>query len=229
MCESDLPCIPETDAVVLLSGGIDSTTLLYLVARTYGVEAVEALSLHYGQRHSKELRCAELTCKNLGVRHTVVDVSGIRKLLKGSALTDDIEVPEGHYSDETMKVTVVPNRNMILLSLAMAKAISSAAGAVFYAAHAGDHLIYPDCRPEFLRAIREVAKVADFHQVKIYTPFLEWRKDRIVRLGMALGVDYSLTWSCYKGQEKACGKCGTCVERLEAFSLVGVKDPIEYA
>lgn len=213
-------------AVIILSGGVDSTTLLYkLVRENY---EVYALSFNYGQRHNKELEMAKKTCEKLGVNHKIVDISSIKELLKGNALTDNIEVPEGHYNKKNMKITVVPNRNMIFLSLAIAYAINIGVEKVYYAPHSGDHAIYPDCRPEFIETMKKVAKLCDWKKIEIETPFINIDKGDIVMLGKELGVDYSLTWSCYKGGEKPCGKCGTCIERKEAFEKAGIKDPLEY-
>lgn len=161
--------------------------------------------------------------------HQFIDLSALRAVLKGSSQTDEnFEVPEGHYTEETMKVTVVPNRNMILLAVAGAWAISLKAEYVAYAAHVGDHAIYPDCRKEFADRIAEVLETADWHSVKLMRPFLNRTKADIAALGHELKVPYELTWSCYKGGEKHCGKCGTCVERKEAFALANVPDPTEY-
>jgi 7-cyano-7-deazaguanine synthase len=150
----------------------------------------------------------------------------------GSSQTDkSVPVPEGHYEEESMKQTVVPNRNMILLALAGAWAISTKSDAIAYAAHSGDHAIYPDCRPEFTEAMSDALRLCDWHEVKLMRPFLyptPMSKADIVKLGTSLGVPFELTWSCYKGGEKHCGKCGTCVERVEAFQLAGVEDPTEY-
>ncbi len=212
-------------AVVILSGGMDSTTLLYKVlADGY---KVEALSFNYGQRHKKELRYASKTCKKLGVPHRIVDVSVINNLVQGSALTSkDISVPEGHYAQENMKLTVVPNRNMIMLALATGYAVSKDCNHVFFGAHAGDHAIYPDCRQEFVSALSAVTEIANYVPVTIHAPFLNLDKGDIAILGKELNVDYSLTWTCYKGKEKPCGKCGACVERKEAFDKAKTQDPI---
>jgi len=213
-------------SIVVLSGGMDSTTLLYkTISEGY---KPYVLSFNYGQRHKKELEYAKRTTEKLGLNHKIVDVSSINELIQGSALTSDIDVPEGHYADPNMKLTVVPNRNMIMLSLAIAYAISKGAKTVFYGAHAGDHDIYPDCRKEFVDAMKKVAKLCDYEQIDIQAPFLDIDKGDILTIGQALKVDYSLTWTCYKGLEKACGKCGSCVERLEGFENAGMVDPIEY-
>ncbi|HAB79167.1 MAG TPA: 7-cyano-7-deazaguanine synthase QueC, partial [Glaciecola sp.] len=171
---------------------------------------------------------AKHVCAELGIEHKVVDISAINSLLGGSSLTDDIAIPEGHYEADNMKSTVVPNRNMILLSLAIAYAVSLEADTVYYGAHSGDHAIYPDCRPEFVQKMDEVSRIANFQPVTISTPFVDMSKIDILARGMDLGLDYTHTWTCYNGREKACGKCGACVERLEAFSSNQQVDPIPY-
>jgi len=215
-------------SVVILSGGMDSTTLIYDVVSQGG--EVEALSFNYGQRHSKELSCAAVTCQKLSIPHKVVDLGEVGKeLLQGSALTSDIDVPEGHYEEGNMKLTVVPNRNMIMLSLAIGYGVSIKADAVYYGAHSGDHAIYPDCRKEFVEAMQKVATLCDWHELELKAPYLDMDKgDIVIRGVMELGVPYEDTWTCYKGLEKACGKCGSCQERLEAFEKAGVEDPVTY-
>lgn len=215
-------------AVVVHSGGMDSTTLLYQVLHK-GYETF-ALTFDYGQRHKKEIQYAENICKELGISWRLADLSAISPLLSGSALTSpDIKVPEGHYADENMKLTVVPNRNAIMLAIAVGYAVSIKAEAVFVGVHAGDHPIYPDCRPEFIKSFNRTAQLGtEGHAVKrfrINAPFLYMKKKDIVSVGMKLGVPYEKTWSCYKGGERHCGKCGTCVERKEAFKLAKIADP----
>jgi 7-cyano-7-deazaguanine synthase len=212
--------------VLIHSGGLDSTVLLYALHRAGHV--LHALSVDYGQRHRKELDAAVAICAELGVDHRVVDLQAVRPLLAGSALTDDRPVPEEPYDEATMRQTVVPNRNMILLSLAVAWAVSLKAEAVAYAAHAGDHATYPDCRPTFVEAMREAVRLCDWHAVELLTPFADERKEDIVRLGAELGVPLARTWSCYKGEALHCGRCGTCIERREAFVRAGVPDPTVY-
>ncbi len=212
--------------VVIYSGGMDSFTLLNQ-AIVKG-KKVYALSFNYGQKHSKELHYAQKVCDQLGVPHKVVDITSINQLLLGSSLTDDIEIPDGHYEEESMKSTVVPNRNMILLSLAVGYAVSIQAGSVYYGAHGGDHAIYPDCRPEFVNKLSAVTEIANYQPVSIVAPFLNLDKTEILKQGLAMQLDYSKTWTCYKGREKACGLCGACQERLEAFAENGVKDPLPY-
>lgn len=212
--------------VLIMSGGLDSTTLLYELLNK--AKDVCPISFDYGQRHAREIDMAQKTCEKVGIDHTIVDLSGLGGILGNNALTGKIEVPEGHYEGENMKLTVVPNRNMIMLSVAIGYAINIGANHVYYGAHAGDHAIYPDCRPEFVQAIQNVAELCHYDPIHVHAPYLYIRKDEIVALGLDLGVDYALTLTCYKGNEKACGQCGSCVERLEAFEINKAKDPIEY-
>lgn len=213
--------------IAIYSGGMDSTVLLYHL-RSQGYD-VRALSVDYGQRHRKELESARSICHITGIPHEVADLRGITHLLKGSSLTDsEVDVPEGHYAEESMKATVVPNRNMIMLSVAIGYAISLGAPFVAYGAHAGDHTIYPDCRPEFAAALNTAALLADWQQVELLRPFIRLTKAEIARRGAELNVPLELTWSCYKGDELHCGLCGTCVERAEAFNLAGLQDPTDY-
>ena len=212
--------------VVIFSGGMDSFTVLNLAVKQ-GLE-VFALSFDYGQKHKKELDYAASACKTLGVKHKVVDISAINQLIGGSSLTSDIEVAEGHYEEESMKSTVVPNRNMILLSMAVGYAVSISANKVYYGAHAGDHAIYPDCRPEFVHKMNDVCAIANYEAVEIITPYLDVTKTAILTAGLEMGLDYNQTWTCYNGREKACGKCGACQERLEAFTENGINDPLLY-
>lgn len=216
-----------TDTVVVIySGGMDSYTLLHL-ARARGFK-VHALSFNYGQRHVRELECAASVADSLGIPHKVIDIRAMNEVMSGSALTSGIEVPEGHYEEDSMKATVVPNRNMILLSLATGYAVTVGAGAVWYGAHGGDHAIYPDCRPEFVEKMDAVCRVANYEPVAIEAPFMALDKGEILELGLELGLDYRQTWTCYNGRARACGRCGSCVERLEAFAAQGVTDPLDY-
>lgn len=212
--------------VVIYSGGMDSFTLLNQ-ALAEGKRAY-CLSFNYGQKHSKELHYAQKVCDELGLPHKIVDITAINQLLLGSSLTDDIEIPDGHYEEESMKSTVVPNRNMIMLSLAVGYAVSIKAEAVYYGAHGGDHAIYPDCRPEFVQKMNDVSLIANYEAIEIRAPFLHSDKIEILKTGLAMGLDYGKTWTCYKGREKACGTCGACQERLEAFRLNQLKDPLAY-
>jgi 7-cyano-7-deazaguanine synthase len=212
--------------VVIYSGGMDSFTVLNRAIQDG--KKVYALSFDYGQRHVKELKYAAKVCKELNVAHKVIDISAINQLLAGSSLTDNIDIPEGHYEAENMKSTIVPNRNMILLSLAVGYAVSVEASQVYYGAHSGDHAIYPDCRPEFVMKMNDVCQIANYEAVEIFSPYLNVNKSAILTDGIAMGLDYSNTWTCYNGREEACGKCGACQERLEAFADNNITDPVPY-
>ncbi|OGK27216.1 7-cyano-7-deazaguanine synthase QueC [Candidatus Roizmanbacteria bacterium RIFCSPHIGHO2_02_FULL_39_9] len=220
-------------AVVVYSGGMDSSTLLAYVASQ--VFEVYAISFNYGQRHKKELQYAKKFAKlftNL-VEHKIIDISVINELIQGSSLTTPgIDVPDGHYAFETMKSTVVPNRNAIMLSLACGYAVSLGANCLFVGVHSGDHFIYPDCRPEFIETIDKAFRLGNQgfanEDLRIVAPFMYSTKADIVKLGKQLSIDYSKTWSCYKGGNIHCGRCGTCFERREACILAGVSDPTKY-
>ncbi|MCF4010629.1 7-cyano-7-deazaguanine synthase QueC [Rheinheimera sp. UJ63] len=213
--------------VVVYSGGMDSFTVLHKALK--GGHEVFALSFNYGQKHSKELVCAKQVTDELAVKHKVLDITSISSLFTSSSLvSSEIPVPEGHYQAENMKSTVVPNRNMILLSLAIGFAIDIDATQVWYGAHSGDHVIYPDCRPEFVKVMGQAAKVSNFEPIEIIAPYLNADKTTILQEGLSMGLDYGKTWTCYKGLEKACGKCGSCVERLEAFVANNKLDPLPY-
>ena len=217
----------QSKTVLIYSGGIDSTVLLYDLLNSG--HDVQALSVNYGQRHGKELDCAKSLCKQLNVEHHVADLTALNPLLSGSSLTSPhVQVPEGHYEDESMKATVVPNRNMILLSIATGWAMSTGASSVSYAAHSGDRAIYPDCREEFADAMNSVMEIAGWDKVSLNRPFSSLTKADIVKLGDELCVPFEQTWSCYKGGQVHCGVCGTCVERREAFQLAGVTDSTIY-
>jgi 7-cyano-7-deazaguanine synthase len=212
--------------IVIYSGGMDSFTVLNRAL--HDGKEVFALTFDYGQRHVKEIEYASTVCQSLNVNHKVIDISAINQLLAGSSLTDDIDIPQGHYEAESMKSTVVPNRNMILLSLAVGYAVSVGASQVYYGAHSGDHAIYPDCRPEFVMKMNEVCKIANYESVEIFSPYLTVTKSDILTDGLKMGLKYDNTWTCYNGREKACGQCGACQERLEAFSDNNVTDPLNY-
>lgn len=208
---------------------MDSVTLAHKVAQEH--ELIGLVSFNYGQRHLKELDFARACADDLGVEHIVIDISGIGRQLSGSALTDDVAVPDGHYAEETMRITVVPNRNAIMLAIAFGIAAARGAEAVATAVHGGDHFIYPDCRPGFTEAFETMQRqaLAGVADVRLYTPYVHTDKAAIAAEGVRLGVDYTRSWSCYKGGEIHCGRCGTCVERREAFHLAGAEDPTTYA
>ena len=213
---------------VVCSGGLDSVTLAYKVAKDH--ELAGLISFDYGQRHKKELDFAATIAKNLKTRHHIIDISNVGKALTGSALTDNIDVPEGHYAEDTMKATVVPNRNAIMLTIAYGIASANNADAVATAVHGGDHFIYPDCRPDFINAFENMQNHAleGLSNIKLYTPFLNKTKADIAAEGAKYGVPFAQTWSCYKGGKNHCGRCGTCVERIEAFHMAGIEDPTIY-
>lgn len=215
--------------LVICSGGLDSVSLAHKVAAEH--ELAGLISFDYGQRHKKEVGFAACAADRLGVPFDLIDMSHIGQFLSGSALTDNLDVPDGHYAEETMKVTVVPNRNAIMLAIAFGVAAAKQADAVAAAVHGGDHFIYPDCRPGFIDAFQTMQDRAleGYASVKLYTPFVNIPKSAIVTEGTKYNTPFADTWSCYKGGEQQCGRCGTCVERREAFDLAGVKDPTVYA
>jgi 7-cyano-7-deazaguanine synthase len=218
-------------AIAAFSGGLDSTTLVVLLQRRGFT--VHALTFDYGQRHRREIDAAIAIARALDVRHSLVDLSSIRSLLAGSALTDDaVDVPEGNYDEDSMRATVVPNRNSIMLSIAFAAAVAERAALVAFGAHAGDHFIYPDCRREFVSALDAAERLGNVGfaapELRIEAPFAALTKADIVRLGADLRVPFGDTWSCYVGGARHCGRCGTCSERIEAFRLADVSDPTEY-
>lgn len=214
-------------AVVLLSGGLDSVTALHDALRSH--EVVAALSFDYGAKHHGcELPMAALQCTSLGIPHVTVPLSFVAEEFRSDLLVGGGAIPEGHYEEESMKSTVVPFRNGIMLSVAAGFAESRGAEAVVIAAHAGDHAIYPDCREEFLEPMARAIREGTYARIELLRPFVSMDKAAIVRRGAELGVDFAQTWSCYKGGEIHCGACGTCVERREAFQLAGVLDPTVY-
>lgn len=214
-------------ALVVFSGGLDSTTALYWAVNQY--EEVETLSFEYGSKHNQtEHSYALKTCKKLGVKNTVINLDFINQYFKSDLLQSGGEIPEGYYTAENMKSTVVPFRNGIMLAIAAGFAESNNCDVLILGNHSGDHAIYPDCRPEFIKGIKEAIYQGTEKHIEVVSPFCDMNKADIVRLGSQLGVDFGLTYSCYKGGEKHCGKCGTCQERKEAFELAEVTDPTEY-
>ncbi|WP_370931968.1 7-cyano-7-deazaguanine synthase QueC [Bartonella sp. DGB1] len=213
---------------VICSGGLDSVSLAYKIAHEQNL--VGLISFDYGQKHSKELHYAKICADNLKVPHILLDISHAGKQLSGSALTDNIAVPDGYYTQENMKVTVVPNRNAIMLAFAFGIASANKADAVALAVHGGDHFIYPDCRPEFIESFAKMQQLAlaGYSDIKLLAPYVHLTKYDIVADGNKYNTPFINTWSCYKGGDNHCGRCGTCVERQEAFYLANVIDPTFY-
>ncbi len=212
--------------LIILSGGLDSTTLMhYLASKKY---ALKAISFDYGQKHDREIECAKWQCKSLNIPHEIISLDFINQCFNSSLLQSGETIPEGHYEDENMKSTVVPNRNMILISIAAGYAISHNIENIFYGAHSGDHTIYPDCRPKFITSLQKTLKLCDWQNINLKAPFQNMDKAEIVKIGNDLNIDFTQTQTCYNGAEKACGKCGSCVERLEAFHLNNLEDPLTY-
>ncbi|SDG66075.1 7-cyano-7-deazaguanine synthase QueC [Pelagibacterium luteolum] len=215
--------------IVICSGGLDSVSLAHKVAAEQTLTGL--VSFDYGQRHSKELGFAAACAQRLGVPHQIIDIRDIGRQLSGSALTDDVAVPDGHYAEESMRITVVPNRNAIMLTIAFGVAAARHDEAVGVAVHGGDHFIYPDCRPDFIDAFQAMQNHAldGYADVRLYAPFVNISKADIVTEGARHLTPFDQTWSCYKGGDVHCGRCGTCVERREAFDLARLQDPTEYA
>jgi 7-cyano-7-deazaguanine synthase len=214
--------------IVLYSGGLDSTVLLYDLLGT-GHE-VKALSVHYGQRHARELDAAAGLASDTGVEHRIVHLEALAALFPNRALTSpSAGLPQVDYSPESLEVTTVPNRNMLLLATALSWAAHLGYDAAAYAAHAGATITYPDCRPDFARAMVAAARLCDWRPLEVLAPFVDWTKAEVVRHGATLGVPFARTWSCYGGGSRHCGRCGTCRDRQHAFAEAGVADPTEYA
>lgn len=221
-------------ALLIFSGGMDSATLLFKLLSD-GYDEIHTITFDYGQRHRKEIEAATTMIGYLqsigeNVIQDVVDVKPVFRYIDSSALTNNsISVPQCHYTDDSAKVTVVPNRNQILLSIASGIAAARGIHEVFYAAHSGDHAIYPDCTVEFFESLKNAISISTrWHPVELKAPFIHISKADIMRIGLDLKVPYELTWSCYEGGEKPCGVCPTCVERIESFKLNGLEDPLEY-
>lgn len=216
--------------LVTLSGGIDSTTVLHYAVKNYGRDNVEAVSYDYGSKHNaRELEFAKEQADKLQVKHKIVTLDFNAWGFKSDLLTSGGDIPEGHYEADNMKSTVVPFRNGIILAITAGYADSIGANIVMLGSHAGDHAIYKDCRQEFTMAMNLAVYLGTDNGVKVVSPFNDKSKGDIIDDGINIYcVDYSNTWSCYKGGEKHCGKCGTCVERIEAFEDAYVKDPTIY-
>lgn len=213
------------DSVIILSGGMDSVTLLYDQQERIAL----AVSFDYGSNHNaREIPFARLHCERLGIEHLVIPLRFMAQYFESSLLQGADAIPEGHYADDNMKSTVVPFRNGIMLSVAIGLAESRGLKHVMMANHGGDHTIYPDCRPEFVAAMSEAARTGTFPGITLLCPFTSLTKAQIAARGRELGIDYAETWSCYKGGERHCGRCGTCVERREALAEAGIDDPTEY-
>ncbi|MBL1240533.1 MAG: 7-cyano-7-deazaguanine synthase QueC [OCS116 cluster bacterium] len=215
--------------LVICSGGMDSITLAHKIADQGNLSHI--LTFDYGQRHVKEIDFARNCAADLDVPFTLIDMSNIGKQFTGTALTGNVDVPDGHYAEASMKVTMVPNRNVIMLSIAYGLAATHKLKRVALAVHGGDHFIYPDCRPDFIAAFAKMQKMAleGYADIDIYAPYVNASKADIATDAKALNVDHTKSWSCYKGGDLHCGRCGTCVERREAFDLAGYADPTIYA
>lgn len=215
----------KKDSIIVVSGGVDSITMLY----EYKDRIALGVSFNYGSNHNaKEIPLAKMHCERLGIKHIVIDLDFMGKYFQSSLLQGADAIPEGNYADENMRSTVVPFRNGIMLSIAAGLAETHELAYVMLANHAGDHTIYPDCRPEFVDSMSQAIEAGTYSQTKILAPYTHITKAEIAARGKALGIDYSETWSCYKGGEIHCGKCGTCVERREAFALAGIEDQTKY-
>ena len=213
------------DSVIIVSGGMDSTTLLY----DRRDEIALAISFDYGSNHNaREIPYAKMHCKRLGIEHITIPLDFMHKYFRSSLLEGADAIPEGHYAAENMKSTVVPFRNGIMLAVAAGVAESRNLTKLLIANHGGDHTIYPDCRPEFISAMDSATNAGTYVGVRVVAPYTNITKGDIARIGKKLGIDYAETWSCYKGGEKHCGKCGTCVERKEALAYAGIEDTTEY-
>lgn len=213
------------DSLLILSGGMDSTTLLY----EYQNDIALAVSFDYGSNHNAdEIPFAEYHCKKLGVKHTTVRLDFFKQYFRSSLLEGADAIPEGSYADENMKSTVVPFRNGIMLAVAAGMAETAGLKHVMMANHSGDHAIYPDCRPQFADAMSRAIEAGTYEGITLLTPYTNISKADIARKGKQLGVDYSKTWSCYKGGKVHCGRCATCIERKEALRLAGIEDTTVY-
>ena len=215
----------KKDNLLVLSGGMDSVTMLYEYREQIGL----AVTFDYGSKHAaKEIACAKLHAERLGIKHIIIPLAFIKDYFKSSLLEGADAIPEGHYADENMKSTVVPFRNGIMLAIACGLAESNGLHKVMIANHAGDHAIYPDCRDKFIDAMSRAMYNGTYENIQILAPYTNITKGDIAKHGKALGLDYSETWSCYKGGEHHCGKCGTCVERREALEYAGIEDTTIY-
>ena len=213
------------DCILILSGGMDSVTLLY----DYQERIALAISFDYGSNHNaREIPFARMHCERLGIPHHVIPLDFMTTYFRSSLLSGADDIPEGHYADENMKSTVVPFRNGIMLAIATGMAETNDLSYVMMANHGGDHTIYPDCRPEFVEAFDAAAHAGTYNGVHLLSPYCHMTKGQIAARGLELGINYAETWSCYKGGDKHCGRCGTCIERKEALAEAGIPDPTDY-
>ena len=213
------------NGLIILSGGMDSITMLY----EYQDHIKMAISFDYGSNHNmREIPFAKLHCRRLKIKHYTIHLGFMHKHFKSSLLEGAAAIPDGRYDDENMKSTVVPFRNGIMLSIAAGMAESRGLKYVMMANHGGDHAIYPDCRSEFVDAMCAATRAGTYVGVEVLAPYTNITKTDIACKGKQLGIDYGETWSCYKGGEKHCGRCGTCVERKEALHDAGIADNTEY-
>lgn len=213
------------DALIVVSGGMDSVTLLYDMKDSIAM----GVSFDYGSNHNaREIPLAEMHCRRLGIPHVAINLGFMHQHFKSSLLEGADAIPEGHYAEANMKSTVVPFRNGIMLAIAVGLAESNGLRRVLLANHGGDHAIYPDCRPAFIAAMDAAAVAGTYEGVRVEGPYTGLTKADIALKGKALGIDYAQTWSCYKGGERHCGRCGTCVERREALAAAGIDDHTEY-
>ena len=217
----------DKKALVVFSGGMDSTVALYYAKQNY--REVETISFDYGSKHNRmEYKHALRTCYTLGIKNTQIDLDFINQYFKSDLLQSGGDIPEGYYNEDNMKSTVVPFRNGIMLAIAAGFAESNDCDVLILGNHSGDHAIYPDCTEQFITGIKQAIYAGTTNNIEVVSPFCNMTKTEICKLGQDLNVDFTLTYSCYKGGEKHCGKCGTCTERIESFKNAGVEDPTEY-
>lgn len=213
------------DCIIIVSGGMDSITMLH----DFKDRIALAISFDYGSNHNaKEIPFAKLHCQRLGIKHITIPLAFMKEYFKSSLLSGAEAIPEGHYADENMKSTVVPFRNGIMLAIAAGIAETNDISHIMIANHSGDHTIYPDCRENFISAMSAATHAGTYNGVTLFAPYTNITKSQIAKRGKELGIDYTETWSCYKGGEKHCGKCGTCVERKEALRDAGIEDKTLY-
>jgi 7-cyano-7-deazaguanine synthase len=213
------------DSILILSGGMDSVTLLYDKQDTIAM----AVSFHYGSNHNdREIAYAKLHCEKLGIPHIIIPLAFMKQYFKSSLLEGADQIPEGDYNGDNMHSTVVPFRNGIMLSIAAGLAESNGLKHIMMANHGGDHALYPDCRPEFVEAMNQAVSTGTYVNITLNAPYTHLTKADIAKKGKLIGIDYRQTWSCYKGGEKHCGKCGTCIERKSALREAGINDLTEY-